>query len=65
VTEFAVVTSVPYDGAKGLVNEVPLLRFVLKRLLSIPRLGQWNRTRLCNRVFGHMRMYVASKPLAS
>lgn len=58
---FEVVTTVPYDGMKGLSDEVPMLRHLLKQLVRTPYLGPWVRDRLRNSRFGHMRLYVARK----
>lgn len=59
---FDIVTSVPYDGFKGLSDEVPVLRLLLRQLVRLPYFGSRLRGWLRNSVFGHMRLYVARKP---
>lgn len=58
---FDVATTVPYDGLKGLADELPPLRYLLEPLARMPYLGPWVRDRLRNSRFGHMRLYVARK----
>jgi SAM-dependent methyltransferase len=59
---FEVVDDMPYDGLKGLGDEVPGLGWLLRQGLRVPVLKRWVKRRLRHSMFGHMLLYVARKP---
>lgn len=59
---FRVQEYLPYDGYKGIKDEIPLAKYLIPRLQRVPRLG-WRFARwLAHAPLGHMLMIAAVKP---
>jgi SAM-dependent methyltransferase len=58
---FSVVEMSPYDGYKGLKDEVPFVRWLLAQRMG-PRLQRWMvNSSWATKWFGHMALFVCSK----